>query len=76
MIPTFGQLTLTAAGKSYESPLGRGGEFYFENLSSGTYEAAVEYRDGACHFRIDIPAGSDSVVKLGQRTCTHEAPKS
>lgn len=75
VIPTFGQLTLTAAGKSYESPLGRGGEFYFENLPSGTYEAAVEYRDGACHFRIDIPAGNDAVVKLGQRTCTNEVPK-
>src|SRR5437867_2567103 len=75
VVPTFGQLTLSAEGKSYESPLGRGGEFYFENLSSGTYDAVIDHHDGSCRFRIDIPTGSDSIVKLGQRVCTHEAPK-
>ena len=75
VVPTFGQLTLSAAGKSYESPLGRGGEFYFENLGSGTYDAVIDHHDGTCRFRIDIPSGSDSIVKLGQRVCTHEAPR-
>ncbi len=70
VVPTFGQLTLTTNGKSYESPLGRGGEFYFENLPSGTYDALVEYHDGTCRLRVDIPAGNDAVVKLGQKTCT------
>jgi len=69
-IPTFGELTLSAAGKTYESPLGRGGEFYFENLPSGSYDASVEYHDGTCRFRLEIPAGNDPVVKLGQKTCT------
>jgi outer membrane usher protein len=75
VVPTFGQLTLTANGKSYESPLGRGGEFYFENIGSGTYDAVIEHHDGPCRFHIEIPSGSQSVVKLGQRTCTSEAPR-
>ena len=70
ILPTFGQLTVTANGKSYESPLGRGGEFYFENLPAGTYDAVVESHDASCHFRIEIPAGTAAVVKLGQKTCT------
>ena len=70
IVPTFGQLTVTANGKSYESPLGRGGEFYFENLPAGTYDAVVESHDASCHFRIEIPAGTAAVVKLGQKTCT------
>jgi outer membrane usher protein len=69
-VPAFGELTLKSNGKSYESPLGRGGEFYFENLSSGTYDAVVDYHDGSCHFRLEIPGGSEPVVKLGQKTCT------
>lgn len=69
-VPAFGELTLIAAGKTYESPLGHNGEFYFENLPSDKYDATIEYRDGACRFRLDIPTGNDAVVKLGQKTCT------
>jgi len=72
-IPAFGELTLTANGKSYQSPLGRGGEFYFENIASGSYEALIEMHQGSCRFRMEIPAGADSVVKLGRRVCTNEA---
>ncbi|HJT16617.1 MAG TPA: fimbria/pilus outer membrane usher protein [Thermoanaerobaculia bacterium] len=70
IVPAFGELTLTQNGKSFDSPLGHNGEFYFENLPSGTYDASIEYRDGTCRFRLDIPAGNDPVVKLGQKTCT------
>ena len=75
IVPAFGQLTLSANGTSYESPLGRNGEFYFENIAAGTYAAAIEHRDGSCRFRLDIPSGTDPVIKLGQRTCTNEATK-
>jgi outer membrane usher protein len=78
VVPAFGQLTISGAGQKYESPLGREGEFYFENLPAGTYDASIEYRDGTCSFRMEIPAGSETVVKLGQRTCissTNEVPK-
>ncbi len=74
IVPTFGQLTLSANGKSYESPLGRGGEFYFENIGSGTYDAIIEYKGGTCRFRVDVPSGSDSIVKLGQQICEAAKP--
>src|SRR5262249_12364641 len=76
IVPAFGQLTIIGTGTRYESPLGRDGEFYFENLPSGTYDATVEYREGACRFRMQVPAGSDTVVKLGRLPCTIEVPKS
>lgn len=76
VIPTFGELTLTSSAGSFQSPLGRGGEFYFENLASGTYDALVEYGTGeTCRFRIEIPAHTASVVKLGAKTCMNNGAK-
>ena len=72
-VPAFGQLTLTGEGKTYDSPLGRGAEFYFENIGAGAYDAVVESAEGTCRFRLAIPAGSEPVVKLGRHSCTREA---
>lgn len=74
-VPAFGQLTLTGNGEAYVSPIGRGGEFYFENIPAGTYNANIEYRDGACQFRLAVPPGGDAVVKLGRSVCSTEATK-
>ena len=74
-VPAFGQLTLTGNGEAYVSPIGRGGEFYFENIPAGTYNANIEYRDGTCEFRLPVPPGGDAVVKLGRSVCTTEATK-
>lgn len=71
--PVFGELTLTANGKSVQSPIGHGGQFYFENLSPGTYEAKIEANQGTCQFRVDVPAGSEPMLKLGRQICTNEA---
>jgi len=71
-IPAFGQLTLTANDESVVSPLGRGGEFYFENIPQGKYRALVEGPIGACTFSFTLPSRSDAVVKLGRLTCTSE----
>lgn len=73
VVPTFGQLTLTSGGKSHESPLGRNGEFYFDNIAPGTYQAVIEYLRGTCSFPLVIPPGTEAVVKLGQQTCSSEA---
>jgi outer membrane usher protein len=68
-IPAFGQLTLTGNGEAYVSPVGRNGEFYFENLAVGSYEAAVEYHDGVCRFQLNVPRTSDSAVNLRRLVC-------
>jgi outer membrane usher protein len=70
VIPAFGQLTLTAAnGEAYVSPLGRNGEFYFENIAAESYDTTVEYADGTCRFRLNVPKEGGSAVKLGRLLC-------
>jgi outer membrane usher protein len=68
-VPAFGQLTLTGNGEAYVSPIGRNGEFYFENVPAGVYAASVEYREGVCEFRLQVPSSSESVLKLARSVC-------
>jgi outer membrane usher protein len=75
VLPAFGQLTVVAGGDAYVSPLGRGGEFYLENLADGTYAATIDYRDGTCAFQLHIPKDGQSVIKLGHLVCSNEAVK-
>ena len=73
LMPSFGQITLIEGEVEHVSPLGRDGEFYFENLASGTYAATVEFEQGKCTFHLNVPAGTDEVVDLGRLLCTNEA---
>jgi outer membrane usher protein len=57
------------------SPLGRGGEFYLENIAGGRHSATVEYPKGTCSFMLEIPEKSEPVLKLGRLTCLSEAVK-
>jgi outer membrane usher protein FimD/PapC len=71
---TYGELTVTAAnGRTYGSPVGSDGAFYFENLPTGTYAAVVETRGTQCTFNLEVPSSSDVVVKLGTVRCTLSA---
>ncbi len=67
-IPSFGELYVTAPGKP-SSPIGRRGEFYLENLSPGSYPAAVRYWAGECRMTLPIPESTADLVKLGELTC-------
>jgi outer membrane usher protein len=67
----YGELTVTATtGRSYGSPVGSDGAFYFENLPTGTYAAVVENRGSQCVFTMDVPASNDLVIKIGTVRCT------
>lgn len=68
-IPAYGQLTVTAEGREFESPIGRGGEIYLENVPAGRYPATVEYKGSLCRFSVEIPASENPVVKLGEMRC-------
>jgi outer membrane usher protein len=68
-VPAYGQLTLTAPGKSYESPLGKEGEFYFENVPAGVYQALLEHEDLGCEFSLEVPQSADELVQLGTVRC-------
>jgi outer membrane usher protein len=66
-VPAFGEMTL-ATGES--SPLGRDGEFYFENLQPGTLVAQVNHDDRRYRCQIVVPAGNEASVTLEPITCT------
>jgi outer membrane usher protein len=69
----YGELTVTAPnGRSYGSPIGNDGTFYFENLPKGAYAAVMEYRGTRCAFQLVIPGSNDMVVDVGTVRCAVE----
>lgn len=72
-IPVYGQLTLERHGKKTDSPVGAGGEFYFENLSAGTYSALIEYETGSCKLSLVVPDSKQETIDLGRVVCTGAA---
>ena len=69
VIPAYGELTVKVGDTTMTSPLGKGGEFYFENIPAGSYPATIEYKLGSCSFTLQIPSGNEPVVKLGRIGC-------
>jgi outer membrane usher protein len=67
--PAYGQLTVTAAGQTYESPIGRDGEFYLESLPRGRHSAVIEHKEGTCRFTLEATASPASLVDLGTLRC-------
>jgi len=67
--PAYGQLRVTAEGQTFESPIGRDGEFYLENLPGGPHPAVVDHKDGVCHFTLEIPSSLTTLVDLGALRC-------
>jgi outer membrane usher protein len=70
VIPVYGEMSITAEGKRFESPLGKKGEFYFENLPPGTHKALIEFNDRECVVEIIVPLSSESFMKLGTVVCS------
>jgi len=68
-VPVYGELTVTVAGVAIVSPIGRGGEFYFENLPAGRHAAVVSDTDGKCEFMMNVPLSTSAQVALGTIRC-------
>jgi outer membrane usher protein len=68
-VPTYGELSVTVDGTAMASPIGRDGEFYFENLQPGRYPAVVSDAGGRCEFILDVPESKSAQVVLGTITC-------
>ncbi|MBI2358942.1 MAG: fimbrial biogenesis outer membrane usher protein [Deltaproteobacteria bacterium] len=68
-VPALGQLVVTAEGKRFESPIGRQGQFYLENVPAGSHPAVVEYGDKTCTFTFVAPASDLPIVKLAPTRC-------
>lgn len=69
IVPEFGQLTVESDKRRWDSPIGRGGAFYLENVPAGTYDATVLHKTGVCAFRLTIPSSDEQMLKLGELTC-------
>jgi outer membrane usher protein FimD/PapC len=67
----YGELTVTTGnGRSYGSPVGSDGTFYFEDLPHGAHDAAMQYRDVRCTFQLVVPESKDTTLDLGTVRCT------
>ncbi|HEX6178878.1 MAG TPA: fimbrial biogenesis outer membrane usher protein, partial [Thermoanaerobaculia bacterium] len=74
VIPAYGQIRLATGGEESISPIGGQGDFYFENVSAGSYEALVEYEGGTCSFTLTIPASNQEIADIGRVVCEGTAP--
>ncbi|HEX9163807.1 MAG TPA: fimbria/pilus outer membrane usher protein [Thermoanaerobaculia bacterium] len=70
VMPSLGTLTVKSGGTTLDSPIGRNGEFYLEDLPAGTYNALIEWADGQCSFNLSIPGGQGDIVNLGDVVCS------
>lgn len=69
IVPASGELVVEVDGGEIGSPIGTGGEFYFESLPPGRHPAMVKYSGGTCSFGIDVPASSEIFLDLGRLAC-------
>jgi outer membrane usher protein len=67
--PAFADLTVTAGEESFSSPIGRGGQFYFENLPAGDHPAVVVEGERSCAFTLRVPVSDQTAMALGSFTC-------
>ena len=56
--------TVQARGGPVDVPVGRGGEFYAENLPAGRYAARLDVDGQGCEFTINIPESDEPFVRL------------
>jgi outer membrane usher protein len=62
-------LSLIVTDQTYESPLGRQGEFYLENVPPGDHTARVELPSGVCRVRLHVPVTAEVLTDLGELPC-------
>ncbi|MBH0200186.1 MAG: fimbrial biogenesis outer membrane usher protein [Nitrospira sp.] len=68
-VPAYGQLAVTAKGTTHESPIGKHGEFYLENIPPGEHDAMISHEGQVCRFSLTIPDSPDPILKLGELHC-------
>jgi outer membrane usher protein len=69
LTPAYGQLRVRGDRGQSESPIGKLGEFYLENVGAGKFSATVDYKNKLCDFNLDIPTSDELEIDLGTVTC-------
>jgi len=73
VVPEFGDLVVVDGERRIESPVGRGGSFYLEDLRPGAHRATVRYLGASCSFTLLVPTSTSAVVNVGAVRCAAEA---
>jgi outer membrane usher protein len=69
VIPALGDLTVEVGSRTFESPLGEKGQFYFDSIPAGRYPASVDFSAGVCKFQFDVAKSDKPTLKLGEQVC-------
>lgn len=65
----YAELEITMDGELVEAIVGANGEFYLENIPSGTYPARLFYGEKECEFGLNVPESDKMVVDMGDISC-------
>jgi outer membrane usher protein len=69
VIPALGDLSVDVGGRTFDSPLGRKGQFYFDSIPAGRYPASVDFSAGVCKFDFEVTKSDKPTLKLGEQIC-------
>jgi outer membrane usher protein len=67
--PAYGQLSVTADGEPFESPIGEEGEFYLDGLPPGRHPAVITHPTLGCRFTLEVPGEAPPILDVGAVTC-------
>jgi outer membrane usher protein len=67
---SFGEIAVVIDGARVTSPVGRDGEFYFEDLPAGEHQATVTRGTNSCTAVLTIAASDRALVNLGRVPCS------
>ncbi len=62
-------LNVRVGDETLELAVGRGGEFYLENVPAGTYPARLFNDKLDCRFELTIPESEETLIDLGEVYC-------
>lgn len=71
----YGDVVVLARDQTFSSPLGEAGEFEFDGVSPGVWQAEVVSQTGRCTATLRVPDESTFVHDLGVLLCTAESPE-
>jgi outer membrane usher protein len=69
VVPAYGELVLSMGGRRVGSPLGKQGEFYFEDAAAGRYDATILCGEGTLTTTLEIPSLDAGHHDLGVLRC-------
>jgi outer membrane usher protein len=62
-------LELRMNDQTTEAVVGKGGEFYLENIPAGTFPARLFMKEHECRFELTIPQSDEIMVDMGEVLC-------